>query len=258
MSQKRTLILIAILLTGVPAFPQTDSLHGFFKEGTALTLPKKKAEFRFYGYSGYGLTDRIEIDLHPLMFWILPQVKAKIRINKNPKYILTTEHELEYPTMFLRTISRKGIGGIISPEFSFPQMVGVYNGIIISHPLASGILFTAKTGIQLSIKSKKPDARSTIDLPILYPHFAAYYHNPVLIASVDLRRDFSSSVGGQFNITGYLVPGSFENIFIENRGYLSWTKKKFQLKAGYLLCYGQYTYDSDWHLLPSMEIVKDF
>jgi hypothetical protein len=258
MNRRQAVILLIVFLVCPAAMSQTDSLHSFFSDGTAYTLPVKKAEFRLYEFSGYGLSDRVEIGIHPLMLWIFPQVKLKVRINNNARNLLSTEHQLDYPTFFLQAISRKGIGGLISPEFGFPQMIAVYNGVLFTHTLKTNYFLTAKAGILFSLRAGTPDSRSTIDFPILYPRFAVYYHPLIFNPGLDIRGMFSSSFGGQINLVCYIVPGDSQNFFIENRGFLSWTRKKFQLKAGYLLSYGQYAYGNDWHLLPAIHILKYF
>jgi hypothetical protein len=258
MKRRSQLILIILYLETALVMSQTDSLHSYFGNGTALTLPKNKTELRFYGYSGYGLTNRVELEIHPLLCWIFPQAGIKVRVVDRKKIIIATEHQLEYPTLLLRFLSRKGIGGLISPEFNFPQMLSVYNGVLVSCRLKADMLLTAKAGINFSLKSGTIDNRSSIDLPILFSRFAVYYHSPVITPSIDLRAKIISSFGSQISFTSFITPGTPNNLFIENRGFLSWTKSRFRLKAGYLLCYGEYPYGHDWHLLPAIEVLTHF
>jgi hypothetical protein len=259
MNKKRSLLLILAFLMTIYTMSQKTFSQTFWTGGTALTLPDKRLELRLFGLSSYGLTDRIEISAHPVMFWLMPQVKVKYRLSEKGVFTITSEHQLNYPTILLNILSRKGIGGMISPEFDFPQMISFYNGIIITRKIAANSSFTGKAGILFALRSGAIDKRSTIDLPVIYPRLATYYHSPVLNPGIDFRGNIFSSIGGQLSVECFVIPGGTENFFLENKGLLTWTlKTKWQFQAGYRLCYGTYPYGTQWHLLPAFEIMTGF
>ena len=259
MNIKRSFLIIIILLTASYAMSQRPSDQSYWTGGTALTLPDNRFEVRLFGHSGYGITDRLEISAHPIMFWLMPQVKVKYRWSGKEDLILTSEHELNYPTLLLNVLSRKGIGGMISPEFNFPQMISLYNGLLVTKKISRNSLLTGKTGIIFAIRTGDIDERSTIDLPVIYPRFATYYHIPVINPGIDFRGKLFSSIGGQIAAECFIVPAADENFFFENKGLLTWTlKTSWQFLAGYRLCYGTYPFGSQWHLLPAFEVIAGF
>jgi hypothetical protein len=259
MNNKRLLLFMMALLMAPYAMSQKPFSPTFWTGGTALTLPDNRLEIRLFGLSGYGLTDRLEISAHPVMFWLMPQVKVKFRWSGKGGLTLSSEHQLNYPTILLNILSRKGIGGMISPEFDFPQMISFYNGLIITKKVASNSMLTGKAGILFALRLGSIDENSTIDLPVIYPRLATYYHSPVLNPGIDFRGNLFSSIGGLIAVECYIIPTDSENFFFENKGLLTWTlKTKWQFQAGYRLCYGTYPFGSQWHLLPAFEIIAGF
>lgn len=251
--------LIATLISTTCLLAQELSDTNYWTSGTAMTLPAKRFEIKLSELSSYGITGKIEISVRPLMFWLMPQLKVKIHLSWKNGYIIASEHQLNYPTLFLNAISRKGIGGLISPEFKFPGMISIYNGIVVSHKISDNYILTGKGGILFAIRSGAIDDRSTLDFPLLYPRFAVYYHPIVFNPGIDLRGKISSSFGFKLNAESYIILGTSENFFFENRGYVTWTRKtRLQLQAGYFLCYGKYPFGTQWHLFPAFEIIKAF
>lgn len=259
MNNKRLILIFITLLTASCSMSQRPSVLNCWTGGTALTLTDNRYEIRLFGYSGYGLTDRLEISAHPLMFWLMPQVKVKYRWSGLEGIILSSEHQLSYPTLFLNVISRKGIGGMISPEFNFPQIFSLYNGIIATRKVSSNSMLTGKAGIIIAVRTGAIDERSTIDLPVIYPRFASFYHMPVINPGVDYRGKLFSSIGGQIAAECFIIPTDNENFFFENKGLLTWTlKTNWQFLAGYRLSYGTYPFGNQWHLLPAIEVIAGF
>jgi hypothetical protein len=251
--------IIAALVSTTCLLAQEKSDTNNWSGGTALTLPAKRLELKLSELSSYGITDKVEISARPLLFWLMPQVKVKISLAEKNGYIFASEHQLNYPTMFLNLVSRKGIGGLISPEFNFPGMISLYNGIVVSHKISDKYLLTGKAGFLFAIGSGSVVDRSTMDFPLLYPRFDVYYHHLVLMPGIDFRGKINKSFGFKLNAESFIIPGTSENFFFENRGYLTLTRKtRLQLQAGYLLCYGKYPFGTQWHLLPALEIVKGF
>jgi len=247
-----------LVLPGKQGFSQPGKdTPSYWTYGIANTLPEKRVELAFFTPSRIGLTNKIELSIHPLMFFLMPQVTLKIRWSSFSRFAIATQHGFSYPTQLLRLAARKGTGGFISPQFGIPQMVSVYNGILVSYGLFKQSILTVRAGIAFSIKSGSVDPASTIDLPIIYPRMAVYYNNPVFDPGIDFRGNFSRLFGWLFNIQNFIVYGTGYNYFMENKGTLLYTsgKSTFQLHAGYKLCYGKYPYGNQWQVLPVLELI---
>jgi hypothetical protein len=229
----------------------------YWTSGTAYNLPGHRWELSLFSASAYGLSDKLEISAHPLTFFLMPQVKVKAGWGTRSGFLFATEHGIFYPTLFMELVSAKGAGGLISPEFDIPQMFAITNRVLVSARPFRNALLTVHAGISLAIKSGNPDPRTTIDLPIIYPRLAVFYNQPEFDAGADFRGQFIPLLGWLFSVENFIVCGTRENYFLENKGVLAYTSKKqtFRVEAGYKLCFGRYPAGPQWHLLPVINLV---
>ena len=237
-------------------FSQDTLTRNYWTEGTACNIPKNRWELALFTISRYGITDKLELSAHPLMVFLMPQVKLKVGWGKYSGFALATEHGIFHPTLFLRLVARKGTGGLISPEYTIPQMFAIYNRFLVSYSPFRQALLTAHAGIEFAVKFGSLDPQSTIDLPIVYPRLAVFYNEPEFDAGLDFRGKFIPRLGWLFNVENFIVCGTPRNYFMENKGVLAYTSKKetLRLEAGYKLCFGIYPHGSQWHLLPVIDL----
>jgi hypothetical protein len=252
---------VLLCLTGIfifsNLFSQDSLTKNYWTEGTAYTIPKKRWELGLFTVSRYGITDKLELSAHPLMFFLMPQVKLKAGWGEYSGFRLATEHGILYPTVFMRLVSTKGTGGLISPEFTIPQMFAIYNRFLVSYGPFRNAIITGHAGIAFSVKFGSLDPASTIDLPVIYPRLAVFYNQPEFDAGIDFRGKFVPRLGWLFNVENFIVCGTPENYFMENKGVLSYTsvKESLRIEAGYKLCFGRYPAGPQWHLLPVIDLV---
>jgi hypothetical protein len=252
-------ILVSLLLVvccyGLRA---QDSLRATcWTDGTALNISKHRWELGLFTASRYGLTKNLELSAHPLMFFLMPQVKLKVGWGNFSGFHLATEHGIFYPTMAMRLVAAKGTGGLISPEFTIPQMFSVANRLLVSYQPFRASMLTVHGGIAFAIKFGPLDPRTTIDMPLIYPRLAVFYNQPEFDAGIDFRGQFIPRLGWLFNVENFIVCGTEQNYFMENKGVLAYTSKKqsLRIEAGYKLCFGRYPAGPQWHLLPVLDIV---
>ena len=238
-------------------FSQDSITKNYWTNGTACNIPKHRWELGLFTASRYGITNNLELSAHPLMFFLMPQVKVKVGWGEYSGFILATEHGIFYPTQFMRLVATKGTGGLISPEFTIPQMFAISNRFLVSFRPFKKAILTAHAGIAFSVKFGPLDPRSTIDLPVIYPRLAVFYNQPEFDVGIDFRGKFVPRFGWLFNVENFIVCGTQNNYFMENKGVLAYTskKEKLQIEAGYKLCFGRYPAGPQWHLLPVIDLV---
>ncbi len=248
--------LIGIVLT-VNLFSQDTLTKNYWTDGTACNIAKHRWELGLFTASRVGITSKLELSAHPLMFLIMPQVKIKVGWGEYSGFRLATEHGLFYPTQFMRLVATKGTGGLISPEFTIPQMFAFSNRVLVSYRPFFRALLTVHAGIAFAVKFGPLDRRTTIDLPVIYPRLAVFYNEPEFDAGIDFRGKFIPRFGWLFNVENFVVAGTEQNYFLENKGVLVYTSKKesLRIEAGYKLCFGRYPSDPQWHLLPVVDLV---
>jgi len=248
--------LIGIFLcTGL--FAQDSLTRVYWTDGTACNIPKHRWELGLFTASRVGITKNLELSAHPLMFFLMPQVKIKVGWGEFSGFRLATEHGIFYPTQAMRLVATKGTGGLISPEFTIPQMFAISNRFLVSYRPFKKALLTAHAGITFAVKFGLLDKRTTIDLPVIYPRLAVFYNEPEFDAGLDFRGQFIPRLGWLFNVENFIVPGTKQDYFMENKGVLAYTSKKetLRIEAGYKLCFGRYPAGPQWHLLPVLDLI---
>ncbi|MEI8005616.1 MAG: hypothetical protein WCI48_05370 [Bacteroidota bacterium] len=254
---KKIFLLLAGIFLYFGLHSQDSIRRNYWTGGTACNVPKHRTELALFTVSRYGISDKLEISAHPLMFFIMPQVTLKAGWGRYSGFTLATEHSIFYPSLFMNLVARKGTGGLISPQYTIPQMFAVYNRFLVSYSPFKSSLLTAHAGIAFSVKFGPLDPGSTIDLPVIYPRLAVFYNQPEFDAGLDFRGKFIPRFGWVFNLQNFFVCGTLQNYFFENKGVLAYTSKKetLRIEAGYKLCFGKYPYGMQWHLLPAIDLV---
>ncbi len=225
--------------------------------GTAHLLPEKRVEIGAFQPLRYGYSESLEFSTHPLLFFVMPNFSVKWAHTHYGGFTIASRHGVSYPTPLMRLISRKGSGGIISPEFDIPHILSFQNEILATRALFGDHLFTAKLGFNFAAKSGPLDPRTTIDLPIVYIRSSVYYNDYGFRFGADLK---GPAVGRwQYLVDAdlfyYPKGATGTNMAFEHKGMLLWNKSAgFQVSFGYLLSYGEYPYGTQWHLLPLFDL----
>ncbi len=217
--------------------------------GTAYTLPAGRWEVGLFQALRHAMSESVELSTHPLAFFLIPNLSVKWSHGSKDGFRIATRHSLTYPTPLLRLLSRKGIGGLISPEFSIPQSVSIYNEVLVSRPIARSLLATANAGLCFAIRSGAWDERTTIDLPVVFPRLNVFYAGYGFHGGTELRADVFRRWRIQAGAGVFYYPDADERFAFEQKGLLLWNKSRtFQLCAGYQLTYGEYPFGTQWHL----------
>ena len=168
-------VLLISLLSSSMVNGQTSHTR-VWSEGSAYILPQKRVELGLFQPLRYGQSERFEWSTHPIYFFIIPNFNLKWFHGLYNDFAVATRYSAYYPTLLLRTIAREGTGGIISPEFDIPHMIGFTGEVLISKPIQNSLYATFKLGIATGIKFGGLDERTTIDIPLVYNRLAVFYH----------------------------------------------------------------------------------
>ena len=257
--KKSGLFLSGILLCA-GLFSQEVSTKHYWTAGTAYTVARHRCELGLMSESRFGLTDQLELSTSPLLFLVAPQLKLKKNWGTYGGFEMATEHGVFCPTPFMSLVAREGTGGLISSEFAIPGMFAIDNRLLVSRKAFRQSLLSAHAGITFALKMDNLDERTTIDLPVLYPRLAAFYDSPALDLGVDFQGNFSPRFGYMVKVENFILPTADEYYFLENKGalYFMSEKQSIRLQAGYKLCYGQYPFGTQWHLLPVLDLGVGF
>ncbi len=223
---------------------------------TAYLLPPGKWEGGIFQPLRCGLNDKLEFHSNVLVFPLIPNAGIKIALGSRGDFYFSSDHILSSPTIFLNFVSRKGIGGLISPEFDFPVILSASNSIIVSKQIGSGSLFSGFAGFQFAVRSFKPNPQSTIDLPLAYPRMTHFYEGITVRAGTSYKGALSNKFFYEEGLQFFIATRARNNFFIENSGNLMWAVgRSLRIKGGYNLSYGQYPFGTHWQLWPSMDLL---
>jgi len=173
----------------------------------ALTLPRGRLEVGLLQSSHYGLTDRVELSLHPLLFFALPHVEAKVSYERSARHALSMRGRLAYPSLFLGLVSREGSGGLLPKTSSPPQALLVEGDVLGTLFWQPQQLVTATVGLAVAPHTAfTPAELPLLDFPFLYPRFAPLYTVLVPRASLGFEGRLTSRLFYELQLLGYLMP----------------------------------------------------
>ncbi len=219
-------------------------------------MPRHKWESGISQPFRYGINQKFELYSNALEAVIFPNVGIKIAQGEKNGFVFASDHALSYPTRFMKFVSIKGTGGLISPQFQIPEIVSISNSIIVTKYLTSSSVLSAVLGFSFAIRSNKPDPLATIDLPLVYPRMAHYYSGSTFKLNLIYKRSISKKLFFEESAQIFLITRSNNNFFFENRGAVMLAiGKSVRIKGGYSLSNGRYPYGSMWQLWPAVDII---
>jgi hypothetical protein len=243
-----------LMLCAVQA--QETLLQDKWGDNTSYIMSAGKWESGIFQSFRYGLSDKFELRTNAIILPVLPNVGIKIALGSANDFVFASEHSVSYPTLFLKTVSFKGTGGLISPQYTFPFILSINNVFLVSRPVGSTSLLSADAGFAFSIRGSKPDYQSTIDLPLFYPRMAHYYEGVSLRAGCSFKGLLTRKLFFEESARIYMITRSTDNLFAENSGTIMWAVgRSLRIKAGYILSWGRYPFGNQLQMWPTLDFV---
>ena len=219
----------------------------------------------------YNKTPEIEIRTYPLYNFIIPNLEYR---KKYSNWVFSLKEELpddEYwkvaefvighsffiPTPLLNIVKKEGMGGFVSPEFeNFPFMISIKNELEIifsNQNIKNKDFISTNIGFTFGLSASKIDARTTIDLPLIYPRLLCFYNKGIFNLGLRSNKKLFNNFYLFSDINFLSTPPFTAQLtkFIEHKSLLIWEKsEKIQIQVGYKLVYGEYPFGDMLHLLP--------
>jgi hypothetical protein len=166
-------IVLSVIRTASAAPVEDDGFAPWSTHG-AITVPRGRWELALFGNSRYGLTERFELALHPVVFFALPHVEAKLRFWQVGRWSAAVRSRLSYPTPFLNLVSKEGSGGLLPATTDVPQALELEADGLVSFRFHERQLVSFAAGLAVAPRSSSDDF-PLLDFPFLYPRFAPLY-----------------------------------------------------------------------------------
>jgi len=257
-------LFFIVVILSFPVFLNGDE---YFTPGRAETLKKGRFEVGVFQPLRYGFRDDIEVSTYPLMNFIMPNFSVKKKYFQTSKMVFSSEHFISYPTLILKTISKRGIGGLL-PETrkeNIPHQIYTEHSVIFTYRFSKYFIMTPRISISLPLifDNKK---FSDIDMFLLYTRTASFHGNLIYTLSLDLEGkiykklyycidfDFYNDLGISFYDYADGIAANYEHKF-----YLQWKQsKKVSYLIGYKMVFGDYPYGKQFNILPLFDISFGF
>lgn len=246
-------MIISLLLSSI-IFAETR----IWESHSAHLLPQKRWEVGLFQPFRYGYSENLEYIVYPLWFFVMPNLSIKKPHKPIGDFATALQYDLVYPTPLLNMIAKKGIMGIISPDFQMPPMVGLSATWLISKNMAD-MDITLNSGLDLGFAFEDLDSRTTIDLPLVYHRLGVYYNTWGVHAGADIQKNISAKISLLADVDLRLLPGLKGSYSVEHKFLLSWHKSEtFRILTGYKFVMGDYPYGSDMRILPYLPLAESW
>lgn len=229
----------------------------------ALTTPRGRLELGLFQSAHYGLTDRVEVSLHPLWFFALPHVEVKALARQSGPLSLAVRARASYPTLFLGLVSREGAGGILPKTSSPPQAIQIEGDVLGSARFLERQLATVSLGLAVAPHTSfTAQELPLLDFPFLYPRFAPLYTVLVPRGALGLEGQVWGGLHYELSVLGFLLPQLPDvgtAYAVEEVAALEYRwGTRVAVSAGVRASEAQYAYGNLVHFLPYADVRVGF
>jgi hypothetical protein len=202
-----SLLASASVVLAPHAFSAPAVPHGTWSGDYAPTIPRRRVELNLLSSSHYGLTERVEVSLHPLWFFALPHAEAKAFAGTAGPLSFAVRARLAYPTWFLGLVSREGAGGLLPKTSEAPQALQIEGDAVVSMPWYQQQWATFSAGLAVAPHERfSASELPLLDFPFLYPRFAPLYTVLVPRARLSFEGRVAAGLFYALPVTAYLLP----------------------------------------------------
>ncbi len=201
------LLAAACLLLAMATNAAEPAPHSNWSGNHAQTIPRGRVELGLLQSSHYGLSDRVEVSIHPLLFFALPHIEVKALAAAHGALSLAVRGRLLYPTLFLALVSREGAGGLLPKSSEPPQALQIEGDILGTAAWAEQQLGSVRLGLAVAPHAVfEPEQLPLLDFPFLYPRFAPLYTVLVPRAATAFEGRALGPLFYDLELSGYLMP----------------------------------------------------
>jgi hypothetical protein len=229
----------------------------------ALTVPNGRWEFGLFGASRYGLTDSLELSLHPLLVVVLPHLEAKLMAARDARHVLGLRVRASYPTTFLDAVAKEGQFGLLPATSKPPFAVELAADALASSAWFDEQLVSVWVGAAVAVHEPfSPMDLPLLDFPFLYQRFASLYAPVVPRTGFSFEGRVATGIHYSTELVAYLMPGlpdvdgasALEHgVTLEAR-----FSEHVALSGALRTSYAKYPYGRRVHFLPYLDVRTGF
>ena len=190
-------LLLAGLFLAAPGSLQAGPVG--WGSDAARPVAEGRVEVGLFSESRWGAMRNLELSTHPLWFFILPQVQAKVQWWQRDRVFFSSGHRAAYPSVFLSLVAKEGALGLLPPDAEVPVALILDNHAILTWGWFQGHDATIQLGA--AVAPRTSSSLPVLDFPFLYQRFAPLFSSVAprggLVFGGDLGSSLGYSLGGE-------------------------------------------------------------
>ncbi len=212
--KKIILSTIALLLLSNVLLAQDETKTVELKDArvwsttTAKTIQQGRTEKGLFAPLRFGMKNNMEIQVRPLLFFVIPnaRIKKNWTLNQNNKLQVATEHGFTYPTILLSLLARTGTGGVLPPTKPVPPILTLKNKLIVSYFYDKMHSVSIKAALEFNMLQSMNTGIPEIELLFVYPRTAVYNNFYTGEFALAFEGIFAKKIGYDADIRMFLIP----------------------------------------------------
>lgn len=232
---------------------ETEALAQRWSGERAHLVAPGRWELGLWSPSRVAINERMELSTTLGLLPLVPELGVKASWIERAPWMLSSTHRLRYLTPLLRTLSRRGAGGLLPPDQRPPLVALFENGLLATRTIAPGHWMTL--GATFIAAPRAAGAITPLEFPFLYPRTAAMHGQGVFGAHVRFEGWLSGWLAYELAVRAFLMATDPGGWAIEQHGALAWRPSdRFSLELGYRVSHTDYPFGPATHLIPTVDV----
>lgn len=245
-----------MLIETEPVFNDTET--SLWSTSTARTIKAGRIESGIFAPLRIGLKNNLEVQVHPILFFVMPNARLKKNwtLNQSNKLQVASEHGFTFPTILLNLFAKSGTGGILPPTTDIPPILTLKNKIIVSYFYHKEHSVSVKAALEMNLLHSMNDGFDDIHLSFVYPRTAVYNHFYTGEIALNFQGIFAKKIGYDADIRMFLIPDTdLTWVFEWNPRLYYNVSNKFRIMAGAVLTTGNIPHEkANFRALPVVDL----
>lgn len=228
----------------------------------AKTIKAGRTENGIFAPLRIGLKNNMEIQVHPLWFFVMPnaRIKKNWSLDSNSKFQVATEHGFTFPTPLLNLLAKEGVGGILPPTKKVPAILTLKNKVILSYYYDKMHSVSLKGAMEFNVLSSMNNGMQEIELLLVYPRTAAYNNAFVGEVAMNFSGIFAKKIGYDADVRMFLIPtDNLTWVFEWNPKLYFNASNKLRIMAGAVITTGNIQHEkANYRAMPVLDLQFSF
>jgi len=228
-----------------------------WSDNSARTVEKSHKEIGIFSPFTMGLTESLELSVHPIWFFMTPHIHIKKYWTEISSFHISSLHRLSYETPILKMLSKNGTGGVLPPTREIPQFIKLNNALLIGKSYKEQYI-TLQLGVDFAYgfgNSTMPD----IEYFLVYPRTYALNHLYTPYVALDVTGTLYKKIDYNYHTDNFFLTGENVGFITEQAFQLIWRKsEKFNVRIGAIYTIGDFPYGKGNKILPTIDCLWAF